>query len=38
MLADKQLLKNELGTQKTDSELGINKHPELFSDLNKLLF
>ena len=28
MLADKDLLKNEIGTTKTDNELGINRSPE----------
>ena len=28
MLADKELLKNEIGTNKTDNELGINRLPE----------
>ena len=28
LLADTQLLKNEIGTKKTDQELGINKFPE----------
>jgi len=32
MLADKELLKNEIGTEKSDTDLGINKAPELFSD------
>jgi hypothetical protein len=32
MLADKELLKRELGTDKNDEELGINKNPEYFSD------
>ena len=31
MLADKELLKQELGTAKHDTELGINKKPEDFS-------
>lgn len=37
MLADKNLLKNEIGTQKTDQELNINKNPESFSDPKKTL-
>ena len=32
MLADKELLKRQLGTKKNDEELGINKNPEDFSD------
>ena len=32
MLADKELLKRQLGTNKNDEELGINKNPEDFSD------
>ena len=32
MLADKELLKKEIGTNKTDNELGINKNPESFSN------
>lgn len=32
MLADKLLLKKEIGTDMSDEELGINKMPELFSD------
>jgi hypothetical protein len=32
MLADKELLKKELGTKKNYDELGINKPPESFSD------
>lgn len=32
MLADKELLKRQLGTKKNDEELGINKNPEYFSD------
>lgn len=32
MLADKELLKKQLCTDKSDSELEINKHPESFSD------
>lgn len=31
MLADKELLKRQLGTKKNDEELGINKNPEDFS-------
>lgn len=32
MLADKDLLKNEIGTTKTDNELGINRSPETITD------
>lgn len=32
MLADKDLLKNEIGTTKTDNELGINRSPESITD------
>jgi len=32
MLADKQLLKNEIGTDKTDAQLGINQNPETITD------
>ena len=32
MLADKELLKSEIGTQKTDFELGIHKTPESITD------
>ncbi len=32
MLADKQLLKDEIGTTKSDDELGINHDPESMSD------
>lgn len=32
MLADKQLLKNEIGTDMTDNELEINRHPESFAN------
>lgn len=37
MLADKLLLKQELGTQKNDRELGINKHPEDFSNPKQVI-
>lgn len=37
MLADKQLLKNEIGTTKSDSELGINRDPEAFSDPKEVI-
>jgi len=32
MLADKELLKKQLSTDKSDSELAIDKHPESFSN------
>jgi hypothetical protein len=32
MLADKELLKNEIGIEKTDAELGIHLNPELISN------
>jgi hypothetical protein len=32
MLADKSLLKNEIGTNKTHNELGIYKNPEQYAD------
>lgn len=32
MLADKDLLKQEIGTDKSDNDLGINKFPESFSN------
>lgn len=32
MMADKQLLKNEIGTTKSDSQLGINRDPENIAD------
>jgi hypothetical protein len=32
MLADKELLKREIGTNKNDHELGIHRHPELIAD------
>ncbi|CDA85729.1 DUF4276 family protein [uncultured Bacteroides sp.] len=32
MLADKELLKREIGTNKSDNDLGINRPPEQFSD------
>lgn len=37
MLADKQLLKNEIGTTKSDSELVINRDPEAFSDPKEVI-
>lgn len=32
MLADKELLKSEIGTTKSDNELGFNRNPELISN------
>lgn len=32
MLADKELLKNEIGTSKSDNDLGINRNPETIAD------
>lgn len=37
MLADKELLKNEIGTQKTDVELGIHKTPESMTDPKQVI-
>ncbi|MFB2833149.1 DUF4276 family protein [Floridanema evergladense] len=37
MLADKELLKRQLGTKKNDEELGINKNPEDFSDPKNII-
>lgn len=37
MLADTDLLKNEIGTTKTKAELGISKKPESFSDPKKTI-
>ncbi len=37
MLADKELLKRQLGTNKNDEELGINKNPEDFSDPKEII-
>lgn len=37
MLADKILLKEQIGTSKTDKELGINKTSESFSDPKKII-
>ncbi|MDP2422897.1 MAG: DUF4276 family protein [Bacteroidales bacterium] len=37
MLADKELLKIEIGTNKTDTELGINRNPERISDPKTLI-
>jgi len=32
MLADKELLKTEIGTSQSDAELGINRSPEAYPD------
>ncbi len=37
MLADKGLLKNEIGTSKSDQELGLHRQPESFSDPKKAI-
>ena len=37
LLADKELFKNTLGSDKTDIELGINKNPEAFSDPKQII-
>ncbi len=37
MLADKNLLKNQIGTSKSDRELGINKDPETVADPKYLI-
>ena len=37
MLADKALLKQEIGTNKSDIELGINRHPETVSDPKEVI-
>lgn len=37
MLADKQLLKDEIGTAKSDSELGINRNPETFANPKEII-
>jgi hypothetical protein len=37
MLADKELFKREIGTNKTDNELGINKLPEVIADPKALI-
>lgn len=37
MLADKTLLKSEIGTEKSNEELGINHDPESFSDPKKII-
>lgn len=37
MLADKQLFKEEIGTNKSDNELGINKNPEQIANPKKCI-
>ncbi len=37
MLSDKRLLKEEIGTDKRDAELGIHKHPETYSDPKQVI-
>lgn len=37
MLADKELLKQEIGTNKTDNELEINREPESIADPKRLI-
>lgn len=37
MLADTELLKKELGSQKSDQELGIDRHPESVSDPKEVI-
>lgn len=37
MLADKELLKKEIGTSKTDNDLGINRQPEGITDPKTLI-
>lgn len=37
MLADKELLKREIGTVLSDSELGINRHPESLADPKEVI-
>jgi Domain of unknown function (DUF4276) len=37
MLADKTLLKREIGTDKTDNELGINRDPESVADPKQMI-
>lgn len=37
MLADKDLLKSEIGTDKTDNELGINKQPESITNPKEVI-
>jgi hypothetical protein len=37
MLADKNLFKREIGTDKSDNELGINRNPEIFADPKEVI-
>ena len=37
MLSDKELLKSEIGTDKSDEELGIDKAPELYKDPKQVI-
>jgi len=37
MLADKELLKEEIGTNKTDNELGINRNPETIANPKEVI-
>lgn len=37
MLADKDLLKEHLGTEKTDTELAIHRHPEYYTDPKQII-
>ena len=37
MLADKELLKKEIGTVKTDFDLGISKRPEEYKNPKKII-
>ena len=37
MLADKELFKKEIGTDKTDNDLGIYKNPELYADPKEVI-
>ena len=37
MLADKQLLKDEIGTNKTDSELKISRNPETIANPKEVI-
>lgn len=37
MLADKELLRNEIGTNKTEHELGIEKKPESYADPKQII-
>jgi hypothetical protein len=37
ILSDKELLKDEIGTNKSDDELGLNKFPELYTDPKQII-